>query len=62
MSFLAEGIAMSSNYQAQYKSSATQQWQTKTYGSEMGCMQELARLREKYPFARVIDPAGRVVS
>jgi len=53
---------MSSNYQAQYKSSANQQWQTKTYGSEMGCMQELSRLRAKYPFARVIDPAGRVVS
>jgi len=54
-------VHMSTNYQAQYRSSAIQQWQTKTYGSELGCMQELARLREKYPFARVVDPQGRVV-
>lgn len=50
------------SYKAQYKSASNQQWQTKTSGSEQGCMQQLIRLREQNQFARVIDPDGRVIS
>lgn len=51
-----------SNFKAQYKSSAGSQWQTKQSGSEMGCMQAYQQLKQKYDFARVIDPDGRVVT
>lgn len=50
------------NFKAQYKSAANQQWQTKTSGSEMGCMQAYQTLKQKYDFARVVDSDGRVVT
>lgn len=53
---------MSNNYKAQYKSAANQQWQVKQSGSEQGCMSAYLRLRDQYPFARVVDPDGRVVT
>lgn len=54
---------MSSNgYKAQYKTSANSTWQTKTTGTENTCLSEMTRLKEKHPFARVVDSAGRVVS
>ena len=54
---------MSSNgFKAQYKTSSNSAWQTKTSGTENSCLSELTRLKDKYPFARVVDSAGRVVS
>lgn len=54
---------MSSNgYKAQYKTSGNSSWQTKTSGTENSCLSEMNRLKDKYPFARVVDSAGRVVS
>lgn len=55
-------MSNSNGYKAQYKGASNQQWQTKTSGSEPSCMQTLERLRNDYPFARVIDPDGRVVA
>ncbi len=49
-------------YKAQYKTSPSSSWQTRTSGNEQSCFQVLANLRNQYPFARVIDQDGRVVS
>lgn len=53
---------MSSNgYKAQYKTSAGGVWQTKVSGTEHTCLAEYNRLKDKHPFARVVDSNGRVV-
>lgn len=52
----------SSNFKAQYKGAANQQWQTKTSGSEHGCLSAYQSLKRQYDFVRVIDPDGRVVT
>ncbi|MND74404.1 hypothetical protein D3C80_659950 [compost metagenome] len=51
-----------STFKAQYKSAANMQWQTKQSGTEVSCMREYQNLKQKYDFARVIDPNGRVVT
>lgn len=52
----------SGNYKAQYKSAANMQWQTKQSGTEGSCSSTYLTLKNQYPFARVIDPDGRVVT
>lgn len=51
-----------STFKAQYKSAANMQWQTKQSGTETSCLQTYQTLKQKYDFARVIDPDGRVVT
>ena len=53
---------MSSSYKAQYKSAANMQWQTKQSGTENSCLSTYQNLKNQHPFARVIDPDGRVVT
>lgn len=53
---------MSGSYKAQYKSAANMQWQTKQSGTEQSCSSTYLTLKNQYPFARVIDPDGRVVT
>lgn len=53
---------MSSGYKAQYKGAANQQWQTKLTGTEPSALSTMQRLREQYPFARVVDEKGNVVA
>ncbi len=55
-------MANSNGFKAQYKTSAGGAWQTKTSGTEHTCLNELSRLKSNYPFARVVDSDGRVVS
>lgn len=50
------------SYKAQWKNSANGAWQTKLSGTEQSCLAELSRLRDKYPFAQVVDSSGRVVA
>ena len=54
-------MSNSNGYKAQYKGSSNQSWQTKTSGSEQGCFEAAQRLRNDYPFVRVVDSDGRVV-
>ena len=55
-------MANSNGYKAQYKISANGAWQTRATGTEQTCMSALSALASKYPYSRVIDSDGRVVS
>lgn len=55
-------MSNSNGFKAQWKPYATAQWQTKLAGTEASCLNEYTRLKDKYPFARVIDSDGRTVT
>lgn len=55
-------MANANGFKAQYKTSSGSAWQTATSGTEMSCLNRLQQLSTRYPFSRVIDSDGRVVS